>query len=86
MEEYLRRVWEQLIGRVHGPLTLRLLLQPTVVAILAILDAMKDARDGRPPFGWALVTDSAKAARTVAGRLETGRQGLRCGRNHRPDL
>jgi hypothetical protein len=50
MEEYVTRVWEQLIGRVHGPLTLCLLLQPTVVAILAILDAMKDARDGRPVF------------------------------------
>jgi hypothetical protein len=48
MEEYLTRVWDQLIGRVHGPLTFRLLVQPTVVAVLAILGAVKDARDGRP--------------------------------------
>ena len=57
MDEYLRRVWEELIGRVHGPLTFRLILQPTTAAILAIHSAIRDAREGRPAYGWALITD-----------------------------
>jgi hypothetical protein len=36
MEDVLSRVWENLIGRAGGPLTLRLLIQPTVATVLAI--------------------------------------------------
>jgi len=57
MEEYLRRVWEELVGRVHGPMTFRFILQPLTAAILATRAAMRDAREGRPAYGWALVTD-----------------------------
>jgi hypothetical protein len=60
MEEYLRRVWEELVGRVHGPMTFRLILQPLTAAILAIRAAMRDAREGRPAYGWALVTDAPR--------------------------
>jgi hypothetical protein len=57
MEDYFRRVWEELIGREHGPLTFRLILQPLTAAFLAIRAAVRDAREGRPAYGWALVTD-----------------------------
>jgi hypothetical protein len=60
MEEYLRRVCEELIGRVHGPLTFQLVLQPLTVAILATRAAVKDAREGRPAYGWALITDAVR--------------------------
>ncbi len=60
MEEYLRRVWEELIGRVHGPLTFRLILQPLTAAVLATRAAAKDAREGRPAYGWALITDRVR--------------------------
>jgi hypothetical protein len=48
MEDILARVWENLVGRVGGRLTLHLVLQPTMAAILAIRAGLKDAREGRP--------------------------------------
>ena len=59
MEQMLVRTWEDLIGRIEGPLAFRLFLQPTVAAILAIRAGIKDARTGRPPFGWAICSDAA---------------------------
>jgi hypothetical protein len=57
MEETLQRFAENLIGRVHGPLTFRFILQPVMAIVYAILDGRKDARAGKPPYFWALVTD-----------------------------
>jgi len=50
MEDTLARVWEHLIGRLSGPLTFRLLLQPMMSALFAVRDGWRDARIGRPPF------------------------------------
>jgi hypothetical protein len=60
LEEILTRVWGNLIGRVHGPLTFRLILQPIVAAILATRAGLKDAREGRPVYFWALFTHLAQ--------------------------
>jgi len=46
-----RNFWEDLIGRLGGPITLRLILQPTIAVILAIRDGLKDAKAGRSIFG-----------------------------------
>ena len=56
MEEYLDRLVTDLIGRLSGPLTLRLFLQPAVAIGLAVRDGLKDAREGRPPHFWRMVT------------------------------
>lgn len=58
MEETLQRFTENLVGRIHGPLTLRFILQPVTAIVYAILDGRKDARAGNPPYFWALLTDS----------------------------
>jgi hypothetical protein len=50
MENVLARVWENLAGRVGGTLTFRLILQPTMAAILAIRAGLKDAREVRPAY------------------------------------
>lgn len=61
IQEFFSRVWEMLIGRVSGPLTFRLLMQPAVAAILAIRAGLIDAREGRPPyFFWSVFTNSAR--------------------------
>jgi hypothetical protein len=57
MDEILRRVWENLVGRSAGPLNLRLIIQPTVASIIAIRAGLKDAREGRPAFLWAAVSN-----------------------------
>jgi hypothetical protein len=57
--EFFTRSWEMLIGRTNGPLTLRLLLQPTMAAILAIRAGLRDAREGRTPYLWSVFTNPA---------------------------
>jgi len=53
------RFVENMVARVSGPMKLRLLLQPTMATIFAIRSGLKDAREGRPPFLWTILTDSA---------------------------
>jgi hypothetical protein len=60
LEEYLKQVWGHLIGRIYGPLTFRLILQPAVATFIAIRAAMKDMRKGHPAYGWALFTDAER--------------------------
>ena len=59
MGELLARVWENLIGRLHGPLTFRLFLQPLTAAVIATRAGIKDARSGHPAYGWAVLAQSA---------------------------
>jgi hypothetical protein len=57
MIEMLPRIWENLGGRVGGPLSFRLILQPIVAGALAIRAGVQDARTGRPAYAWAIFTD-----------------------------
>jgi hypothetical protein len=59
MDELFARIWENLGGRVGGPLTFRLILQPVVASVLAIMAGIKDARDGRPAYFWTVLTDAS---------------------------
>ena len=58
MDEMLTRLWENLGGRIGGPMSLRLLLQPTIAAILAIKSGLGDARAGKPPYLWTILTNT----------------------------
>src|SRR5215470_3544025 len=58
MEEYFTRLWNDLIGRIGGPMSFRLVLQPATALIFAIRDGLKDAREGRPAYFYSLFTDS----------------------------
>lgn len=60
MGEMLTRVWDELIGRWDGPFAFRLILQPTMAAILAVRAGLRDARTRRPAYGWAIITDLAR--------------------------
>jgi hypothetical protein len=57
MEDLLTRIFENLIDRVSGPMKFRLILQPLMATIFAIRSGLKDAREGRPPYFWAIFTD-----------------------------
>lgn len=59
MEDTLIRIVDNLIGRVSGPMKFRLLLQPTMAIIFAIRDGLKDAREDRVPYFWAIFTSPA---------------------------
>ena len=58
-DDTLARIWENLGGRIGGPLSFRLVLQPVVAASLAIRAGLKDAGTGRPPYLWTILTNPA---------------------------
>jgi hypothetical protein len=57
VEDLLTRILENLIDRVSGPMKFRLILQPLMAIIFAIRAGLKDAKEGRPPYFWAIFTD-----------------------------
>lgn len=56
MTEVFIDAWKELFGRIDGPMALRLVIQPLVSVALAIRAGLRDAREGRPVFGWAIFT------------------------------
>ena len=62
MEDLLARGWDGLMARVGGPMTFRLILQPLMAALLALRAGLQDAREGRPPYLWTVLTDPAQRA------------------------
>ena len=59
MDELLKQFWPDLIDRLHGPFTFRLILQPLSAALIACRAGLRDARSGRPAYGWAILTNRA---------------------------
>ena len=59
MDEMWIRFVDNLQGRIGGPMKFRLLLQPVMASIFAVVAGLKDARTGQPPYFWALFTDKA---------------------------
>ena len=60
MEEFIMRVLTGLSDRVGGPMTFRIILQPLMAGLLAVRAGLRDAREGRPPYFWTLLTDSTQ--------------------------
>lgn len=57
IEDTLARIWDHLGGRVGGPLSFRLILQPVVATVLAVRAGVQDARAGRPAYVWDILTN-----------------------------
>ena len=53
------RIWADLGGRVGGPMSFRLLLQPAMAALFAIRAGLLDGRRGQPPYFWSILHDPA---------------------------
>ena len=66
MEELFTRIWEDLGGRIGGPLSFRLLLQPAIATVLAVRAGLQDAKAGRPAYFWAILTDPAHRREQLA--------------------
>lgn len=54
-----------LVGRVDEPLNFRLVLQPVMAGIFAIRDGLKDSRENRVPYFWAIFTEPARRGALV---------------------
>lgn len=57
MDDFWMRVVEDMMARVSGPMKFRLMLQPLMAVIFAVRAGLADAKRGKPPYFWALITD-----------------------------
>ncbi len=62
MDDFWVRIGSQLVARVSGPMKFRLVLQPAMAAFFAIRSGLADARAGKPPYFWALLSDPGQRA------------------------
>jgi len=54
------RVGTNLIARVSGPMKFRLVLQPAMASIFAIRSGLADAKAGKAPYFWCLLSDPSQ--------------------------
>jgi hypothetical protein len=57
MDQMWLRVGSQLLDRVSGPLKFRLVLQPVMAGIFAIRSGLADAKAGKAPYFWGLLSN-----------------------------
>jgi hypothetical protein len=50
-----QRMWSDLTDRPSGPMAFRFILQPSMAAITAIRDGLRDTRAERSPYLWTMV-------------------------------
>ncbi len=66
--EVWHRQWQDLTGRPGDSMSFRFILQPIMATIAAVHDGIKDARLGRSPYFWTMLTNPSK----LGGRLQEG--------------
>ena len=58
--DLLNRFFGSFLPRLDGPLHFRFIMQPTMAIIAAVIDGIKDAKVGRPPYFWDIVKNPAR--------------------------
>jgi len=71
--EVLGRIGRDIAERPGGPMTFRFILQPCMAALAAYHDGAKDARLGRSPYLWSMLTHPQGGSRLREGGLATAR-------------
>jgi len=56
MDDIIARFWQEITARPDGPLAMRFYLQPLMATLFAVRDGLKDARAGKPPYFYGLLT------------------------------
>ena len=70
----LQRLWGDLVDRPSGPMRFRFILQPIMASIAAIRDCITDARAGRSPYFWTVLSNpQERVARLREGLNATAR-------------
>jgi hypothetical protein len=71
MDEWMTRFWSDLVARTTtGPMTFRFVLQPLMAIFYAHRDGLHDARAGRPPYFYTMLTEPGQ-------RIELLREGFK---------
>jgi hypothetical protein len=60
MDDVFLRIWGDLLGRIDGPMSFRLIVQPLVASVLAIRAGLNDARTQRAPYFWTILLNPGK--------------------------
>jgi hypothetical protein len=69
-----QRIWKDIAERPAGPMSFRFLLQPIMAGVAALHDGINDARLGRDPYFWTVLTDARqRGGRVREGLVSTGR-------------
>ena len=71
MHDIWLRISDNLMDRVTGPLKFRLILQPLMACAYAIIAGLKDAKTGKSPYLWGLVTDTAQRTLMIRDGLKS---------------
>jgi hypothetical protein len=68
------RFWNDVFGRLHGPMTFRFFLQPIMALLVALPDGIDDARHGHSSFFWTNRGDpTLRRGRLRQGLVATAR-------------
>jgi hypothetical protein len=71
------RFWTDIFGRLHGPMTIRFYLQPTLAFVAAVKDGVNDARQGHKAFFWTALWDPTQPhGRLREGLMSTSQMAL----------
>src|SRR5438105_14732150 len=60
-----QRIWHDLVARPDAPMRFRFILQPLMVAIVAIRHGLNDTRTGRSPYFWTMVGNPRERAQRL---------------------
>jgi hypothetical protein len=68
------RFWNNLLDRPDGVMRFRFVLQPIMAAVAALRDGVEDAKLGRSPYMWTLLSSpSERGGRLAEGVISTAR-------------
>lgn len=56
MEEFWQRFAHGFMSRLEGPYQFRMIVQPLMAVIFAIIDGLKDAKLGKPAYLWTAIS------------------------------
>src|SRR5262245_48834261 len=69
-----QRIWEHVVSRPSETLAFRFILQPVMSSLVALRDGIKDARAGRSPYFWTVLSDPDKRTKRLhEGLAATGK-------------
>ena len=57
MDDFITRLAHNLMDRVSGPMAFRMLFQPLMASFFAVRSGLLDARLGKPPYLFALISN-----------------------------
>ena len=57
MDDMFYRLTHDLLGRIGGPMSFRVICQPLMSAFFAVRDGVHDGKTGRPAYFWSFFTD-----------------------------